>query len=371
VPSQTADKRSLIYNASNLSTFDTKTDYRYERREAMRGISSRERLKKCGTVPHGPVTLTLKSLKIIQRGLTTCGSVWGCPVCSAKILTHRSHEVDAAMSAWVKQGGYFIFETLTLSHQKGEPVESQRSALRVGWDAINGGSFSANHKKAGQEGYLKIVEATHGAHGFHLHIHVLRFMKGELPEAQLNKWMDKTFSKWQKSITTAGFMPPSPKAHVIRRVHNFEGIKSYFTKGFDNPSLQEPGVKSNSIWNVLTAAIANPKSTHTFTWRSWESGSHGMRQMTWARNLRKSLGMGEEIEDGEIAELPVPLMQIEPDDVPRYGHSGRTQSQLRKHLQAGDLGAATALLDSKGIGYRLLLDEPSNHQEGHPLPQFI
>ena len=79
-----------------------------------------------------------------------------------------------------------------------------------------------------------------------------------------------------------------------------------------------------------------------------------MRQMTWSRNLRQSLGLVKELEDKEIIELPIPLLEIEPDDVSLYGHSGRTQSQVKRFLSEGDLDAAIRLLNEKGIRYLVL-----------------
>jgi hypothetical protein len=372
MPSQTTEKRSLIYNASNLSTFEDNSEYRNARREAMRGVSSRERLKKCGVVPYGAVTLSIAGGIVRQRGLTTCGSVWGCPVCSAKILTKRSLEVEEAMNAWVKAGGYFIFETFTLSHRLGDSVAKQRLGLQVGWTALNAGSFKNNHIKAGRHGYLKMTEPTFGSNGFHLHIHALYFMKGELSQSDQDKWTNKNFNKWQKSVASAGFAAPDPKGHKAIRVHNYEGLQGYFTKGFDNPSLNNPGNKANSVWNLLSKAIEHPKSTHTFAWRTWEAESKGMRQITWSKDLRRGLGLDEELEDEEIADEPVPLLEIDPQDVARYGHSGKYQSVIRRHLASGDLSAAETVLDQLGIRYRKLytsLLTPS--KEGYGLPQPI
>jgi len=356
---------SLIYNASNTSTFDSLSDYRSERLEAMRGISGLERLKKCRAVPFGRVTLSLVGNRVIQCGLTTCGSVWTCPVCSAKILTHRKYEVGEAISAWVNQGGYFILETLTLCHRLGDTVAKQRDALKVGWEAITHGSFSDNHKKAGQFGYLKVTEVTYGKNGFHLHFHVLRFMKGDLSKAAQVKWMTKIFNKWQKSITSGGFRKPLESGHHYERVYEPERLKGYFTKGFDNHGTNKSKSKSSPVWDVLTEAIANPKSTHTFIWRTWESESKGMRQMTWSRNLRQSLGLAQELEDEEIIESPIPLIEIEPDDVSVYGHSGRTQSQVKRYLSEGDLGSAMKVLDEKGIHYQVLNVTKKTYQSGH------
>jgi hypothetical protein len=359
MPSGQQTQSSLIYNAINLSTHVSKRDYRYERRESMRTVSKRERLLKCGKVPHGSVTLNRKGNYVIQSGLVTCCSVWCCPVCSCNILTHRSHEVEGAISAWTKQGGYFIFETLTLCHRSGDTVAKQRSGLKAGWDAINGGSFSNNHKKAGQAGYLRVIEPTYGKHGFHIHIHVLRFMSGELSDLALEEWMNKTFDKWRMGVASAGLPYPSPKGHDYRRVLDSSKIGGYMTKGFDNPVSSVANAVTTSHWNLLTKAIAEPKSSFAHQWQRWEVESAGMRQMTWSRNIRTSLGLDKELEDEEIAEQRVPILEIDPNDVSTYGHLGRIQSVIRHHLEKGELAAVLAILEEHGIGYRQFDSEPT------------
>jgi hypothetical protein len=46
-------------------------------------------------------------------GLQTCGSVWACPVCSAKIAERRRVEIMAAMAAHKAAGGWVNLLTLT------------------------------------------------------------------------------------------------------------------------------------------------------------------------------------------------------------------------------------------------------------------
>jgi len=51
-------------------------------------------------------------------GLQTCGSVWACPVCAAKIAERRRAEVVAAMAAHKAAGGCMFLLTLTAPHQR-------------------------------------------------------------------------------------------------------------------------------------------------------------------------------------------------------------------------------------------------------------
>src|SRR4051794_3614642 len=45
-------------------------------------------------------------------GLATCGSVWACPVDSAKIMARRSLEIGAGLLTWENRGGRLLMGTL-------------------------------------------------------------------------------------------------------------------------------------------------------------------------------------------------------------------------------------------------------------------
>jgi hypothetical protein len=351
MPSQPSVEPVLIYNASNTSTFDSLSDYRSERLEAMRGISGLERLKKCRAVPFGRVTLSLVGNRVIQCGLTTCGSVWTCPVCSAKILTHRKYEVDEAISAWMNQGGYFILETLTLCHRLGDTVAKQRDALKVELEAITNWSFSESHKKAGQFGYLQVTEVTYGKNGFHLHFHVLRFMKGDLSKAAQDKWMTKIFNKWQKSITSGGFRKPLESGHHYERVYEPERLKGYFTKGFDNPGTNKSKSKSSPVWDVLTEEIANPKSTHAFILGTWEFESKRNAANDIVNKSASVNGVSKRTREWRKYQTANPTAWNRTARYLPLLAFRKVQSQVKRYLSSGNLEAAESALIEAGIRF--------------------
>ena len=51
-------------------------------------------------------------------GLQTCGSVWTCPICAAKIAERRRLEIQAAMAQHRAQGGEVHLLTLTTPHTR-------------------------------------------------------------------------------------------------------------------------------------------------------------------------------------------------------------------------------------------------------------
>ena len=69
-------------------------------------ITSLRRVRNCGTPldPEGGVSLALttsgdRSRSAGYSGLASCGSVWACPQCAAKIATRRADELSKVMRA--------------------------------------------------------------------------------------------------------------------------------------------------------------------------------------------------------------------------------------------------------------------------------
>jgi hypothetical protein len=60
-----------------------------------------ERQRNCGVVPvSSEVEIRIKDGSAYYCGLETCGNVWLCPVCSAKIHKRRSAELRTGLTAW-------------------------------------------------------------------------------------------------------------------------------------------------------------------------------------------------------------------------------------------------------------------------------
>ena len=68
-------------------------------------------------------------------GLQTCGSVWTCPICAAKIAERRRLEIQAAMAQHRAQGGEVHLLTLTTPHTRfdvlDELLERQAKAVQA------------------------------------------------------------------------------------------------------------------------------------------------------------------------------------------------------------------------------------------------
>lgn len=115
------------------------------------------------------------------EGVWRCAYL-SCPECSARIARTRAVELEQAIAVQEAFGGSVAFVTLTLRHHNGQRLVELHKALSKGGAAIWSG-------RAGQairdeiEGFVRVLELTHGGHGFHPHYHMVLFLPGRWSEA--------------------------------------------------------------------------------------------------------------------------------------------------------------------------------------------
>jgi hypothetical protein len=116
-------------------------------------------------------------------GLSTCGSVWHCPVCAAKITEQRRKELDLAVTAWVKHGGRVELLTLTFPHEADMPLAELLPKFAKALQSFkNSKAYKRIGAAAGRAGNIRSLETTWGENGWHPHVHELVFLSGEIPD---------------------------------------------------------------------------------------------------------------------------------------------------------------------------------------------
>lgn len=111
-------------------------------------------------------------------GLVTCGSVWHCPVCAAKIAEARRAELMAGLLAWKGQGGAAFLMTLTHPHYADESAADQLAAQDKARQRFkNSRAYKRVMAQYGRIGNVSSLEVTYGQNGWHPHVHELIFCK--------------------------------------------------------------------------------------------------------------------------------------------------------------------------------------------------
>lgn len=335
-----------------LPDVDARRDGRYAAQRMLWRESSLPRLRHCGRSMSKHTgdghTVKVKHSDGVTgfSGLQTCGSVWACAVCAQKIASVRAADIGAAADAWHMRGSRIVFLTLTMRHNKGQRLADLWDNLAAGWKKVaSGRPWAADceafgipmtrviktGKRAGQTviepriPYIRAVESTHGANGWHLHIHALLFVSGKFTDADVAKLRDGIYSRWSDALTSRGMHAPS-RAHgidakLVRR-GSTELLGGYFAKSvYTGRAPVAKGSASRATgWEVaggsgktargvnrtpfqiLADVEALGDADDLAIWWEWESASKGRRQITWSVGLREFLGLNAELTDEEIAE---------------------------------------------------------------------
>lgn len=287
--------------------------------------------RKCGRVTilpqdhphHGYVQVRAGSAETPAGfgGLATCGSVWACPVCAAKIAAKRVADMEA-LAAWaLGEGQALAMITLTVRHHAGHGLAEVWDAVRAGWHAITSGrAWISDQATFGVGGWVRAVEVTHGEHGWHVHVHALVVLASDPSGAAPYMLGLRLWKRWERGITRKGFTALRDQGGLDVRVYDpaigrAEFDPRYPGKGVGdgsdarrrlalevaNGQSKKGAGENRHPFEILAALEAEPTASDVALWREWETGSKGRRQLTWSKGLRDRAGLDAEITDEEAA----------------------------------------------------------------------
>jgi hypothetical protein len=121
-----------------------------------------ERQRRCGAVPVGDqVEIRMKDGSAYYCGLETCGNVWLCPVCSAKIHHRRAVELREALDTWEAQGHAASLVTITVPHDMTDRLSRLVDTERAAWKHVTAGAaWQRLKRKLSIAGHVIALEFT-------------------------------------------------------------------------------------------------------------------------------------------------------------------------------------------------------------------
>lgn len=272
------------------------------------------RVTKCLWTNHSDYISVLKSKEFDSAhfgNLVTCGSVWSCPICSAKICERRKLEISSAIDKHHEAGGASYMITFTFPHQKTDKLTDLlinfKSAL----------TFLREQRKykdlltdIDYIGMIRALEVKYGKNGWHPHTHELFMTSKPIPARVFTGLKKRLFNIWSKACSNSGLEAPSYRHGVdIRRalspaeyVAKFGteskwGIGSELTKL--NFKTKPDGSTSYTPWELLTMA-GNGCTNSRSKFVEFAKAFHGSRQLYWTNGLKALFQIGE-LTDDEIA----------------------------------------------------------------------
>ena len=291
---------------------------RHQMRQTLWGESSLPRCRKCGRTRRGDdVQVKGNGSRVGFAGVVTCGSVWVCPVCNAKIQHQRAQELTTAIAMWmVGSGGRVAFVTLTMRHERADGLGEHWDRLQDSWKKVQMARIWKKwQERLGACGSVRAVEVTDGKNGWHVHLHVLLFIQS-LDDKKLLDFESWLSRKWVSAVRSFGGDATEANGVDVRAMESFsdERLAKYLSKATDHVSLGmelthtqgKTARKSHSTfphWQHLSDIRDVGDAEALARWTEFEQASKGRRALTWSRGLRKLL-LAQDVEktDEEIAE---------------------------------------------------------------------
>lgn len=323
----TAGQRAPLGNhANSLSPLRAREVKRRKRRRervglrhGLRDLTRLDRVRKCGHVTAGSsaggpglrLTVDPKGGNVAGfSGLVTCGSVWSCPVCAAKIATRRADELADFMRFALEQKCKATLVTLTMRHHEGQTLRSCWDALSAAWQAVvSGKQWVGDSAAFGLRGWVKAVEVTRGRNGWHVHIHALMIWDRPVTLQVARHVADRMWRRWNAALTRRGFDSLRDQGGLDVRMATLIpggfGLHEYFVKlSHEITGGQAKLAKGGgrTPFQMLSNALATGEAADVHAWWEWEQASHGRRQIAWSKGLREWAQLAGEQTDEEIAD---------------------------------------------------------------------
>lgn len=290
-------------------------------------------------------------------GLQTCGSVWACPVCQAKISERRAEELQAAVSAW---SGQLLLVTLTLQHSAADPLgQLLDDLLEASYALRNGRWWVAFKGRHGLAGTVRSLEVTDGSFGWHPHLHVLFFVAAS---ADVDRFTVELRERWQGAVAKQerytsprwGIDVRSANEEIAAYVAKF-GREQYWTvaRELAKSSSKNAYGSGRSMGELLEAYVVEGDQRAGLRWREYALTFKGRKQHVYSRGLRALLGLVvEEKSDEEVAaeaiEDAVVLARLDLSAW-RVVLANDARGELCDVASSGDPVAVRSFLESLGV----------------------
>lgn len=179
------------------------------RRQGLEWQHKIHRTAGCMYIPHGKIHVhqSCEHGNAFFSGVQVCGSIWGCPICAAKISERRRQEVEQSVSWAYESGLQPMMVTLTFPHQRtdnlGDLLDKQRQALAK---LRKGRSWDLAKQRWGFQGLIRALEVTHSErNGWHPHTHELWFVS---PETTAGDVKTTVMKRWKRICQDVGLLDP-------------------------------------------------------------------------------------------------------------------------------------------------------------------
>lgn len=313
---------------------------RWALRDGVQSITNNRRLVGCGrrATQHNPAIRLVAQdhgLSVAHySNVQLCGLVHLCPVCSPRIRAERATEINEALARWnaARGNGSIALATLTLPHVWDEPLSALLSLVADGFARLTQGkAWKTLREEFGLAGYIRAHDITHGANGWHPHLHVVLLAEKPISDRAARRLRAALFDQWKAAVVAVGHRAPDRRACSVEVARNAAAVSGYVAQvvAGKNENGRPLGVAfevargdlktsrntgQRTMWEILGSAVARPTNGTTVSlaqrrdlalWREWEAASKGVHAIQWSRGLRALAGATDEKTDEEVVAIEI------------------------------------------------------------------
>lgn len=335
----------------------------------------------CGQPRYGGGAVSVKSkehdggARAHFSGLTQCGSIWACPVCSGIIRAHKAEDVREAARRHTANGGGLALVTFTIRHTLSDTLKDNMQVMADAFARMQGTrAYKDWRADLGMVGNIKATELPWGRHGWHVHKHVLYFFDNPIKHEDEAVLKSDLFAMWSRAVEAVGGRSVSFDAFDVQAVETGEdAVAGYITKiadGLDGLACEVAlaDVKAGRVDASLNPfQLLDMKGQEAERlWAEYVRETKHKPAIQWSRGLRKALGMDVELTDEEVLEQAEaqgrPVMFIERGLYrERLANRPGALCAVLEAVEAGDTAKAGKMLGV--VPYGIVVD-------GEAVPMF-
>lgn len=343
---------------------------KWELQSVARFLLSKERIRSCclARIPgrdgvdvyHSPAFASAH-----YGGLVTCGSVWHCPVCAARIAERRRQLLTRALAAATEMGGRPLLVSYTFSHRRSDSLNASLGDFLAAQRSMTSTRpYKRLIDRYGIVGIVKALEVTWGAaNGWHPHAHVIMFAPAEIDPAELE---DGLYRAWSASAGRRGLT--MTRRRGVKVQSTFGKVAEYVAKWGHEPARRLWGAEDEmtkshskrahrddqvgsgySPFDLLRWLNDTGESQAAALFREYAATFKGRQQLTWSPGLAALLGVADDAAKsdeevaGEVREDATLLATLTPAEWRAVRHSNQ-RGELLEVARSGDLSALRAFV---------------------------
>lgn len=298
---------------------------RFALQSESRDLLPRERVKNClRVIADGRADVQVLHVPVRNTAhygnLQTCGSVWNCPVCAAKIATRRREELSEAVSIWRERGFSVLLATFTLRHTLADKcadvLDGVLTSFSRFWQDRAGQKIRADYRVTGR---VRGLETTFTReNGWHCHIHVLFFIRGILGD-RVEQLRADCSDHWRGVLQRHSRYADGDHGVTVKTAN--EDVAEYIAKhGEDDMAEAVAKIRTWTEAHEIALGVIKRKTKRGgFTpmqllalslcgdiiagrlFAEYALTFKGKSQLYWSKGLRDLLGLAETLTDEELA----------------------------------------------------------------------